>query len=448
MTGSFRAETMGNRGQKYRGLEARIERDTFLRYSRFVQEGNLPYAANAQIMADLYVGGDLNLDGFPVTMWGDVAVGNVINNQANGIFHGNITGTGAGIDIQQSVDMDYYRNLSQGLVPGEGTGLYLAGATTINLDLFDFSVPGAATYNGSPIPPDFNGVIFCEEDIGLKGFLEGGYVNHKSEPVTGITFVSNDDIVARGDIRTGSSLTDVDQAGTMNFDSPTGQLETKSIPLDGHVDTETNAVRLNASGTTWDKMQITILEDGSPMVRPDGKAVRTQLVRTSTSSEDNQTAVINGNDLNGMEFDSGSSYSIQIDYYSTGTGNTSVDVAACKGEPVNIGLVTKNQFFVHQNTSKQTTIDAAILSRDNNWNGLGESADHPDGFDSGVWELTVNGPIITKLGGSAGPWASNGTRYYRYDMDMVDHAPPAFPVPAEWWKLAYMKHLKEDESEL
>ena len=92
MTGAFWVKTIGQRGQKHRGLETRIERDTFLRYSRFVQQGNLSYASNANIMADLYVGGNLNLNGWPVTIWGDAEVGGVINNEPNGIFHGEITG--------------------------------------------------------------------------------------------------------------------------------------------------------------------------------------------------------------------------------------------------------------------------------------------------------------------------------------------------------------------
>ena len=61
--------------------------------------------------------------------------------------------------------------------------------------------------------------------------------------------------------------------------------------------------------------------------------------------------------------------------------------------------------------------------------------------------MTVNGPIITKIGGSAGPWSSYGNRYYRYDMDMIEFAPPAFPVPSDWWKVAYWRHLKQDEAE-
>jgi hypothetical protein len=448
MTGSFQVKTIGHRGQKDRGIEARIERDTFLRYSRFVQEGDLPYAGNAHILADVYVGGDLILDGWPVTFWGDVAVGDEIVNEDNGIFHGDITGTGAGIDLQESVDLSYYRDLSKGLISAEGAGLYLSNPTTINLSLFDFSVPGAPRYNGSPLPSDFNGVVFCEGDIGIKGFLEGGYLNQNGEMIQGITFISADDIVARGDVRTGNTLDSIYSAGALTFNRPSGSLQTQTVSLAGLVNPDTNAVRFKVSGSRWSKMQMTILEDGMPMTRADGRAVRTQLVRTGLSSENAQTAVINGNDLNELVFDPAHNYSVQIDYYSSDSGDTAVEVDACEGTPVNIGLVARDEFYIHSNTARQLTIDAAILARDRSWEALGYTSDHPNGYDTGLWELTVNGPIITRDGGSAGPWSSNGMRYYRYDMDMVEYAPPAFPVPAEWWKLAYWKHLKESEAVL
>lgn len=453
MTGAFQVTSSGKRGNigdnsyKRRGIEARIERDTFLRYSRFVQQGDLSYGANAKILADLYVGGNLNLNAWPVEFWGDLEVGGSINNQPNGIFHGDITGTGVGIDLAASVDIDYYRDLSQGLIPGEGTGQYLATARTIDLSLYDFSNPSAPKYNGAPLPADFNGIVFCEDDISVKGVLEGSYIGPNGVPQTGLTFVSNDDIVALSNVRTGNTLSSVHGLAPLTFNQPSGSKQTQTLSIDGIVDTDTNVIRFKVSGSKWQRMQMTVLKNGNPMTRADGGVVRTQLVRTSLASENNQTAVINGNDLGDLTFDPANNYSARIDYYSSGTGDTSVQVDACNGEPVNVGLVAKDQFFVHSNTPKQMVVDAAILARDRNWQALGGSSDHPNGYDTGVWELTINGPIITKLGGDAGPWTDYGTRYYRYDMDMIENAPPAFPVPSDWWVMAYWKHLKEGEIE-
>jgi hypothetical protein len=56
--------------------------------------------------------------------------------------------------------------------------------------------------------------------------------------------------------------------------------------------------------------------------------------------------------------------------------------------------------------------------------------------------MIINGPIITRDGGSAYPWnattvldnADGPTRRYNYDMDITDFPPPCFPVPLNLWK--------------
>ena len=56
--------------------------------------------------------------------------------------------------------------------------------------------------------------------------------------------------------------------------------------------------------------------------------------------------------------------------------------------------------------------------------------------------LNITGPIITKYGGSAGPWvngtvlsnADGRTRRYNYDLDITEYPPPCFPVPLNLWK--------------
>jgi len=343
------------------------------------------------------------------------------------------------------VDMDHYRDLSQGKLANEGMGLYLSSPVTINLSLFDFTDPNNPKYNGIPLPGNFNGVIFCEGDISLKGTLEGSYMGPSGKIQSGLTFFSNDDIIATGNIRTGNTIDSIQSAGSLTFNQPSGSKQTQTVLLDGVLNPDVNVIRFKVSGNTWDKMQMTILKDGVPMTRSDGIIVRTQLVRTGLAPENSQTAVINGDDLNELKFEPDHTYSARIDYYSTNVGDTTVTVDSCSGDPVNIGLVAKNRLFIHQNTQKQLTLDAAILARDNNWSALGTASDHPNGYDANIWDLTINGPIITKKGGDAGPWMTNGKRYYRYDMDMVENAPPYFPIPADWWLLAYWKHLKESE---
>ncbi len=446
MTGAFWVKTIGERGTKERGIETRIERDTFLRYSRFVQQGSLSYASNANIMADLYVGDNLNLNGWPATFWGDVEVGRVINNEPNGIFNGEIMGTGAGIDLNESVDLNYYRDLSLGLIPNEGAGLYLGAATAIQLDLFDFSVPGAPTYNGNPLPADFNGVVFCEDDISIKGLLEGGYLDAGGERDTGLTFVAVDDIWARGDIRTGNTKDVVNTTGPLTFNQPAGSLQTQTVNLGGILTEDSNTLKIRISGSEWKKARM-ILKDKSGNEIANTELVRTGSYPNGWDPDDDQATVINANDTDHLKFDD-PPYTAEIQYYSDGSGDNRVWLEASEGEPANVGLVANDQFLISAYTKRQLTIDAAILTLDDDsagWIASGTWDSHPNGFDTNLWELTINGPIITKIGGSAGPWSSYGSRYYRYDMDMIEHAPPAFPVPADWWKLAYWKHLPEDQ---
>jgi hypothetical protein len=423
MTGAFRVEAVGIRGYNRRGIETRIERDTFLRFSRFVQEGDLSYGANAEIIADLYVGGNLDLNGAPVTFWGDVAVGGTINNESNGIFHGDISGTGSGVDLSEAVDLDHYRDLSRGFIPGEGTGLYLSSAASIDLSLFDFTSP-VPNYDGNPLPGDFNGVVFCEGDINVEGVLEG----HS------LTFISADDIIATDNIRTGNTLTGSRETDPpLVFDSSAGIEQVMVQSLSGIVTSDTNVLKFRISGQEWEKARMILLEDSSPIAQAD-------LVRTSYSPEDGQMTV-----MNGLELDpSFHTYTAEIHYFSDGEGGNNVWIDACEGDPVNIGFAAKDKFYIDYNTPRQLTIDAAILTRDRSWTALGSSSDHPYGYDGSKWELTINGPIITYDGGSAGPYL-NGKRYYQYDIDMIEYAPPAFPVPSEWWKVAYWRHLRERE---
>jgi len=425
MTGSFKVEALGVRGYKRRGIEMRVERDTFLRYSRFVQQTSLSYGANANLSGDLYAGGDLNLNGTPIIFWGDVEVGGSINNEWRGTFHGDVSGVGRGVDLAESVDIDRYRDLALGLLSDEGTGLYLSGATSVNLDLFDFTGT-SPRYNGEVLPDDFNGVIFCEGDISVAGTLEG----------QSLTFFSADDIVATGHIRTGTTMT---SSTTMNppmlFNANNGEQQIITRNIDDIIDPYTNVLKLGVNSQKWSKLRMYILEDGVRIPGKQGEIVR------MPGSKDERTVVINNLDIDPDTH----TYSAEVHYWSDGNGTTITQVEACGGDPINIGLVAKDMFYIDAGTPRQLNIDAAILARDRTWNALGSASSHPDGYDPGVWELTMTGPIITMNGGSAGPWSSYGTRNYNFDMDMVEHAPPYFPVPAEGWGMSYWWHLKEKE---
>jgi hypothetical protein len=157
------------------------------------------------------------------------------------------------------------------------------------------------------------------------------------------------------------------------------------------------------------------------------------------------------------------------------TGHTGFDPVTRlpdnSGDPVNIGLVAEVQVQLHKNVSRVLRVDAALLSRTNNWAGLGTQAEHPSapagpldldldgitgetphnddpvagqGWDelnitAATWVLNINGPIITRNSGDASPWTdiaspAGPTRRYNYDMDVTEFPPPCFPVPLNLYK--------------
>jgi len=162
---------------------------------------------------------------------------------------------------------------------------------------------------------------------------------------------------------------------------------------------------------------------------------------------------------------------------SSGHGMTFVDIEVASGDPVNLGLLAKDYCYISQYAPRVLTIDAALFARDQNW----RPQDYSDGSDSngshvkchGIWDLdqdgqietsnedgwneanvgdntwmlNINGPIITKNGGSAGAWESQGssqgkgTRHYNYDDDIVYYEPPAFPVMLSQWAVLYWREL-------
>lgn len=127
-------------------------------------------------------------------------------------------------------------------------------------------------------------------------------------------------------------------------------------------------------------------------------------------------------------------------------------------DPVTLGLIAQDQFFVHDQSPSYLKVEASVIaendeitdvgyeyshSETSGWEALGGSTTHPildydqDGnltnSDKGNWKLVIQGSIVTRLGGSAGIWASKGTsthhsREYLYDDDLYYNPPPEFPL--------------------
>jgi len=417
---TYTIKGIGKVGESKRGIEMEYQRDTFLRFSRFVQSSssNLSYSAYAVLSGDVWVGNNLNLDGYPVTFLRDVSVGGVINNYTNGIFYGEVIQDADPIDLESAVDLTYYTNLAQGNIPGKGTGIYKSSSSTIDLGLFDFSGP-VPKYDGSSLTADFNGVVYVNGDAYVKGTLEGG----------SITVIASDDVVVTDHVRTSNMATGYTQTNPpIVFNSVQGVEQTETVYLNNIVTADTTVIKMRTSGRKWNQMRMELMEDGNVVGE-------TYLVRRP-GSPDEQMAVISNLSLDPWAH----SYSANIYYKSLGIGANPAWVRAYTGNPVNLGLVAKDKVYIHPETPRQLVIDAALLARDGSWYALGDNLSHPDEYDSS-WQLTINGPIITAVGGSAGPWSAyGGTREYNYDEDILSNPPPNFPVPLN--RCSYWKEIK------
>ena len=163
------------------------------------------------------------------------------------------------------------------------------------------------------------------------------------------------------------------------------------------------------------------------------------------------------------------------------------------GDPINIGLVAEDYVYIDAGTPKVVRIDGALFSRTNTWRSNGTTTSHPslsypaaydldldgitgetpynhdpvpgDGWDEYIdtqakadktWVLNINGPIITKFGGSAYPWNEGGvlsnadgpTRRYNYDLDMTEFPPPCYPIPLNLWKEVSWTEIFDVRTEL
>jgi hypothetical protein len=163
------------------------------------------------------------------------------------------------------------------------------------------------------------------------------------------------------------------------------------------------------------------------------------------------------------------SYRAEVHYWSDGSGQTKVDVGVAAGDPVNVALLATTSVNISQYAWRVLRIDAALFARDASWQAPSSGSNqwpctgvydldgdgvietnNEDGWNesavnSNTWMLTINGPIITKDGGSAGAWSSQasstgkGTRHYNYDDDIVYYQPPNFPVMLSRWAVLYWR---------
>jgi hypothetical protein len=141
---------------------------------------------------------------------------------SKGIFESEVTESSAAqYSLVDFIDMAYYKSQAQ------ANGLYFSTNTVINLSLFnlcreDDGIPGGIahdgirqteeadepdgtagvfdtsppTYNGNPLPTNFNGVIYCDQDIYVSGTLCEG----------SLTIVSNDNIMVTNSVYTCSNI--------------------------------------------------------------------------------------------------------------------------------------------------------------------------------------------------------------------------------------------------
>lgn len=239
-TAQFTLIAEGRRGQAVRRVTVEIEHDSFLKYQRFCADETPGYDCGAVVTGEVYAKGDLwipsDCASHPVEFLEPVMVREEIENAVSAVFHRGYFEYAELIDLKNSVDFDALRSRTRGLLSvcdceGRGqVGIYcdlkagsfpimsLAGlpmppvVSEINLSSFDFldgdASPGdtLVTYAGYPIrhavsgkalrSDEFNGLVFCEGELFVKGSLDG-------KSGRNLTLVASDDIYVMNDIITG-----------------------------------------------------------------------------------------------------------------------------------------------------------------------------------------------------------------------------------------------------
>jgi len=458
VAGAYEMQRYEIRGTGYSGNLRRTvalggRHDSFLRYSRFLGQGGVSYGAGARLAGQLYAGGDLNMTGYPVTFLGDVSVTGVVNDPERGIFERNVFEHVAPISLDASMDLAHYRSLAQ------TAGLYYTAQPTpplIDLSLFDFST-NPPRYNGVDLPPGFNGIVFCEGDIAVKGVLEG----------SSVTVVGGDDLIIRDNVRTGCSQATSGAPSPLTLTALSGVEVVQTVSLNPYMTGVTNTVKMSVAGSQWKRLNIHVKQDGNTV------SVGT-VERPSGTTGSLTTATINA----GLALDpSAHTYTAEVHYWSSASGGNTVNLEVAGGTPVNVGLLARNYVYISQYAPRVLTIDAALFARDQNWrpvdysDGTDSDSSHPkchgvwdldqdgqietaneDGWNEAnvgdsTWMLNINGPIITKDGGSAGAWEAQGssqgkgTRHYNYDDDIAQYEPPSFPVILSRWAVLYWREV-------
>jgi PilX N-terminal len=388
-----------------RRVKAEIVHDSFLKYARFVAAAGTSYGCGAVLTGEVYVGGDLGVascGGTDIIQFLEfvAAVGDIPNANA-GIFHRGYVTDAQAIDLENSADFALNRERARGIATdcsceGKGeVGLYF----NIGGGVDPLGIGGGSL--------NFSNFDFCELTL--------------NPPDTVITYAGAPVI----NTVTGATLRANEFNGIIFFES--------DAPVEGTLDGKS-------------ARNVTVFATDDILI--------TDNIRTGHLGWDSATGLPTGG-----------------------------------GDPVNAGLVAYDYIYIDRYTPRVLQIDAALMATRNNWrvNG-GGTADHPiagpgpldldidgitgetpvnhdpsagSGWDelninANTWVLNINGPIITKNGGSAYPWnassvlsaASGPTRRYNYDLDVTDFPPPCYPVPLNLWKDVSWTELFETENSL
>ncbi len=374
----------------FRRILSEIKHDSFLKYARFVETTGTGYACGAILTGEIYVGGTLSLpagcgSGNEVEFLEMVAAVNGITNASEAVFHKGYTDSASPVDLQASVDFDDIRERTR----GTASECDCEGIGRIGIYMMD-----------DPLGIGVNGTI----NLSLFDFV---------------------------------------------------------FPDPGGVDTI----------VTYNGVSVIDPSTGNPLLKNDFNGI---IFYEGDGSVQGTMDGVSGRDLSIWATD---------DIFIEGdiiTGHVGYDditrLPNSSGVPINLGLIAADYVYIG-GVSRVATIDAALLAVANNWriwdtstgahpavapgnydldqDGIiGESPrnDDPtigDGWDEIItganqnitWVLNINGPIITRNGGSAYPWNSSGvlgsatgpTRRYNYDHDITDYPPPCFPVPLNLW---------------
>lgn len=267
-------------------------------------------------------------------------------------------------------------------------------------------------------------------DATVKGNLEG----------RSLTVVSDDDIVIADNVYTGNTATSVLSLNphlTFVNASLDNLEQVQTVNINSLLSAQTNVLKLwisgdMVSGDKWKAVKMILKQDATAI-----REIEMNLAPAWTGS---QRVLMGSLKLDPILY----TYTVELRYKPNGIGTNEVWVDALTGNPVNIGLIAKDNVYIANTAPKNLSINAALLAGNGTWAALGTSAEHPDGYTPGEWKLTINGPIITKFVESEGVY-SQGIRSYNYDDDIAQYPPPYFSFSLEKWYQVYWRELRKSE---